>query len=164
MLRYHSSNCRASIHPCFVFLPPPDSTNDQFQPSAYLFMSVLHLVPLCCRCISSSIMWHLSSPAPGSDGISLFSFFSFSLWGFVEPHTRTLSCAHTCAHAHTFFSWIIWALSFSFSVSPHYESVLVTLCHGGHSKEQSQKQRYEEALRRYKHCHWGGTLKVHTKW
>lgn len=75
----------------FLFLPPPDSTNDQFQPSAYLFMSVLHLVPLCCRCISSSIMWGLGSHASGSDGISLSSFL---LPGFVEPY----ACAHSRTH------------------------------------------------------------------
>lgn len=92
MLQYHSPNCRGSIHTCFFFffLPPPDSTNDQFQPSAYLFMSVLHLVPLCCRCISSSIMWRLGSHASGSDGISL----SFLLPGFVEPY----ACAHLRTH------------------------------------------------------------------
>lgn len=113
MLQHYSSNCTAFIHLCFVFLPPPDSTNDQFQPSAYLFMSVLHLVPLCCRCISSSIMWRLASYASGSDAISSLLLLTVGLcW---TSHTCTLSCAHTGA---AFARWIIGALSFSSSVFP----------------------------------------------
>lgn len=73
--------------------------------------------------------------------LAQMAILSFSLSGFVDPRTRTLSHSHTGTHVHTAFSrWIIWALTFS---SPlHYESVVFSLCHGSHSKKDSVKWVY----------------------